>query len=333
MRNVTLRLLLAATAVVPSAAGGQAIYGSAPYGAPWQAYPPAMNAGMVNPSLAPMLAPAQAGAAGNVPGAALPSAQATIPVAQQPAVPPSATTPAATTSIVPHPLNPSFSRYSPTLFGDAARPQIITRAARGAGIRAGYAEEGERISAALMSPEISTRLDARYPFYSLMIGTDLMPPVVVELKDVREARGGQAINLTVGAFEIVRPARLVLTAPTWRDYLILPDSTGENAASAQPQNDRERAAWDAAFRAGVAAGVFEARTSFSQALDRLDRDFRGMQRYQQLAAQGAVTLPRVSRTQQRVRISDGGERAVIGEQTIKLEVSPRFKATQPTAYR
>ncbi len=333
MRSVTLRLMVAAAAAFPSSAGGQAIYGGATYGAPWQAYPPAMNGGMVNPSLAPMLAPAQAGAAASIPNAALPSAQPTVPGTQQPAIPPSAVSPSATTSIVPHPLNPSFSRYSPSLFGDAARPQIITRAARGAGIRAGYAEEGERITAALMSSDNSTRLDARYPFYSLMIGTDLMPPVVVELKDVREARGEQAINLTVGAFEIVRPARLVLAAPTWRDYLILPDSTAEGAASVQPQNDRERTAWDAAFRAGVAAGIVEARTSFSQALDKLDRDFRGMQRYQQLAAQGAVTLPRVSRTQQRVRISEGGERAAVGEQTIKLEVSPRFKATQPTAYR
>ena len=101
----------------------------------------------------------------------------------------------------PHPDNPNLSRYSAGLFGDANRPsKVVQRTARSAGIRDGYAEESRRIADYLATSEVSARLDARYPFETLMVGSDIVPPVVSELRAVRRTPARTVLVTTLGSF-------------------------------------------------------------------------------------------------------------------------------------
>nr|WP_245292019.1 type IV secretory system conjugative DNA transfer family protein [Methylobacterium tarhaniae] len=74
----------------------------------------------------------------------------------------------------------------------------------------------------------------------------------------------------------------------------------------------------------------EAPASFTANFNRLDRDFAGMARYHELARSGAVSLPVLACP---VRIAAGGERAFVGERTISLVVSLKFRAVPPAAFR
>ena len=225
-----------------------------------------------------------------------------------------------------------YQRYgSLNPVGGPIRAQILARAARGVGIRQGFAEEAARLNVAIEA-SYAAQLNARYDFRSVMIGQSLVPPVITEIRRVGERGGDRLLYLTMGAFEIVKPARLTLSPPTWRDYLRIRSTEARSAASILPQDGAEQSAWDSAYAAGVAAGIQEARTAFSEAFNRLERDYTGMVRYHQLAAQGAVSLPVGNVSAAKVRVTEGGTRAFVGEKVVTLRVTPKFRAAPPAAF-
>jgi defect in organelle trafficking protein DotC len=237
-------------------------------------------------------------------------------------------------AIMQNPNSPLYGRYEPNANGARPlRPQVLSQIARGNGIRRGFIEECDRIATSLLAND-AAELDQRYDFSRQMIGPHLVPPVIGEVHDVRERSGDRLLYLTVGAYQIERPARLVIKPPTWRDYLIVNAADPKTSISAlQPQNFDEQSVYDQAYQTGLAKGVEEARDAFQDNLNRLDRDYRGMERYHELARQGAVSLPVVQDSRTGVRLAEGGNRAFIGEQVVALKVSPKFKATHPGAFQ
>lgn len=234
------------------------------------------------------------------------------------------------------PGSPIYGRYGGLLSknGDI-RQQVLAQAARGVGIRQGFAEETARINAEL-DGAYGAELDRRYDFEPLMIDRTLVPPVITEMNRLAERRGDRRLYLTLGAFEIARPARLALRPPNWRDYLYntgVPAAPSGPAAAVRPEDSTEEGVWGIALESGLAVGIAEARASFTANFNRLDRDFAGMGRYHDLARSGAVSLPVVARTARTVRVASGGERAFVGERTVSLTVSPKFRAASPAAFR
>ncbi|SEP41369.1 Type IV secretory system, conjugal DNA-protein transfer [Methylobacterium sp. ap11] len=248
----------------------------------------------------------------------------------------SAPDPATSYELLQDPGSPVFGRYGAlqSKNGDL-RQQVLAQAARGVGIRQGFAEETARLNAEL-DGAYGAELDRRYDFGPLMIERTLVPPVITELHRLAERVGDRTLYLTLGAFEIVRPARLALRPPDWRDYLYntgVPPAPPGPAAAVRPEDSTEEGVWGVALEAGLAVGITEARASFAANFNRLDRDFTGMGRYHDLARSGAVSLPTLSRTHHPVRVAAGGERAFVGERVIHLTVSPKFRAAPPAAFR
>lgn len=228
----------------------------------------------------------------------------------------------------PHPLNPHFSRYSAGVFSDANRPsKVVQRTARTAGIRDGYIEESKRIADHLASPEIAARLEARYPFSSVMIGSDVVPPVITELRAIRQTPARNVLNTTLGSFEIVRTARMTVTPPNWRDYLSVTPPLEPAPTWMPPQTDNEKAHWDVSYKAGLEVGVAQARAAFDDGLARLDRDISGMRRYHDLAQRGVVSLPVIKTAAKRLKFSPDGQSAAVGNRSMTLTVSPKFQRT------
>ncbi|NLH83751.1 MAG: type IV secretion system DotC family protein [Phyllobacteriaceae bacterium] len=236
------------------------------------------------------------------------------------------------TVVVTDPRNPDLARYSPTSYGDEARLDLVTKAAHGAGIRAGFAEEMERIAASLRDGELVADLDRRYDFAS-EVTDGIVPPVVAEIHDVAEVASDRRLILTLGSFEIVRPARLATRPPTWRDYLLVEAYSAPAPTAVGPRNGAEQSAWDEAYGSATEIGIREARATFTENLDRLDRDLAGMRRYHELAARGALSLPIVTTGKNKLRISKNGRRADVDERVVELKVTPSFKAASPAAFR
>lgn len=232
----------------------------------------------------------------------------------------------------PHPANQDFSRYSANVFGDANRPtKVVQRTARSAGIQDGYLDESQRIAAYLDTPEISARLDARYPFAAVMVGPDIVPPVVSELREMRQTPNRTLLVTTVGSFEILRDARVTVQPPNWRDYLTVTPPPEARPTWTLPKGDVEKANWEVGYKGGLEVGVAQARAAFDDGLARLDRDFAGMRRYQDLAAQGAVSLPIVKTRAAALKVSKDGRSAAVEQRLLKIVVAPKFLKTASAA--
>ena len=232
----------------------------------------------------------------------------------------------------PHPANPDFSRYSAGVFGDANRPtKVVQRTARSAGIQDGYREESRRIAAYLDTPEISARLDQRYPFAAVMVGPDIVAPVVSELREVRQTPTRTLLVTTLGSFEILRDARVTVQPPNWRDYLTVAPPPEARTTWTPPKGDVEQANWDVGYKGGLEVGVAQARAAFDDGLARLDRDLSGMRRYQDLAAQGAVSLPIVKVRATALKVGRDGRSAAVEQRLLKIVVSPKFLKTASAA--
>ncbi len=234
--------------------------------------------------------------------------------------------PTITEAAPPHPANANFSRYAANIFGDANRPsKVVQRTARSAGIRDGYIEESKRIAAYLDGPDIAQRLDQRYPLAAQMVGPDIVPPVITELREIRQTPNRSVLVTTVGSYEILRQARMSVAPPNWRDYLTVTPPPSPEPSWTPPKNAEEQAHWDASYKVGLDVGILQARSAFDDGMARLDRDFAGMRRYHGLAAQGAVSLPLVKAKGTGLRVSRNGQSATVGEHVVKLVVTPKFQ--------
>lgn len=228
----------------------------------------------------------------------------------------------------PHPSNPDFQRYSAGVFGDANRPtKVVQRTARSAGIQDGYLQESQRIAAYLDTADIAARLDAKYPFAAVMIGPDIVPPVVSELRDVRQTPTRTLLITTLGSFEIVRDARVTVIPPNWRDYLTVTPPPEGRTTWTQPKGDAEKANWEVGYAGGIEVGIAQARAAFDDALRRLERDFLGMRRYGELAAAGAVSLPLVKVRATALKVGKAGRSAAVDQRLLKIGVAPKFVRT------
>ena len=223
-------------------------------------------------------------------------------------------------------LNPDSDFYRRTQSFVPSDPKLraIYNAARGVGIRAGFADEADRINR-IVEQRYRGTLDSRFNFRSLMIEQYVIPPVITEIRNVREHSGSDLLYLTQGAFEIVKDARLSFEPPGWNEYLILPIQPPAAPRGLSVETQEEKDTWREGAKTGWYAGIVEARRGFVTGWNILNRDYGGMRRYHSLAQQGIVSLPNVQTVARQWSVSDNGTRAYRGETTIRLAVSPRFR--------
>lgn len=220
-----------------------------------------------------------------------------------------------------------FYKKKGTFSVEGPRKRIIVAAARGVGIRGGFAYEAQRINKILMSPKYRNALARHYPFGNVMLQDGyIVPPVITKVSNVRDLANQNYLALTVGSYEITREPRLTTITPSWMDYLLLP------IRGVQPPDDimldgaGEQELWNSTVKEAWVNGVMEARATLTTALATLNRDYAGMALYLDLAKQGAVSIPTVDVSRVKWRVTADGKRAYEGEVRIEIKVGPKFKS-------
>ncbi len=167
-------------------------------------------------------------------------------------------------------------------------------------------------------------LDSIYNFSSLVIDSRVIPPVLVEVRDVANTENDRIIRTNSVAYEIKADAKFSSRAPHWRSYLyrtydknsILPDPM------MLPRNALEQQAWDAGVRDGWPKGVMQGREILKQDLDLLDRDYKGMVLYHRLADQNMLSIPIV--TEAKIPLNATGSRMEVDGSVLQLVAIPQF---------
>ncbi|KAF1702968.1 type IV secretory system conjugative DNA transfer family protein [Pseudoxanthomonas kaohsiungensis] len=193
------------------------------------------------------------------------------------------------------------------------------------GTQAGFQRRSYEIEQSIK--EQAPRLDQVYNFQGLILDNNVVPPVLVEARDVVRAPDDSTLRLADTTFEIVIQAKFATATPSWRDYLVrgnaLTPTTYKPDPVMTPRNDAERKFWQAQVAAGWEAGEKQAELVFQSELARLNRDFKGMVLYRSLLYRNMVSKPFVSEA--RMGVTGDGNKIAINDRVLRIVAKPQLE--------
>jgi len=216
------------------------------------------------------------------------------------------------------------SSYAPDEKLSAVREMTLREVGGALGARIGFSERSREILALL--DKRAAELDARFNFGRLVIGNNVLPPVISESKDV-VALDSTVMRVAGIVYRIDEPARFALPTPTWRNWLWIgldaspvsqPDLIGS-----LPANDQEKKYWTQMVMNGYELGRKQAQEVFDLNMSTLERTYVGMRRYYDLYARGVVTAPIIATASSIVRNEDPNTIAV-GDTVFRIMAPSSF---------
>lgn len=169
-------------------------------------------------------------------------------------------------------------------------------------------------------------LDHSFNFNNLLLDNNVLPPVLMEGREVLNLASPDVIRLTDRVYRIESQAHFVTTPPTWRDYLWMNYPQPEIPdRSLLPKNARERAFWLNAVQLGWQEGIRQANAIFDENVARLKRDYNGMILYRKLYAQHMVSAPFVATTS--LGVTGGGASMRVNDKILRITALPSLQAT------
>lgn len=165
------------------------------------------------------------------------------------------------------------------------------------GMYHGYVSETEKINNLLLRN--ATNLDKAYNFRNLLIGDNVLPPVIIKAKNLHLAESDLKYKEAAYIYRIRARSKVLYNTPTWRDYLVLSHSSITEPvlmSDLKPKKKKEKEAWQNAVKAGYEKGVEHARELFSYNFNKLNEEFLGMLLALELDSLNMIDLSTLSRT-------------------------------------
>lgn len=205
----------------------------------------------------------------------------------------------------------------------ALRAQALRETALSVGARGGLAERAQRINGTLINYE--PLLDRVFQFNGIMLDDNVLPPVLIEARNTLNISGNDTIRVADRNYKIISQARFITAAPTWREYLWMAyDVPALPDRSLLPRNKPERMMWEQDIEEGWQAGLQQADLIFTENINRLVRDYRGMILYRTLLAQKMVSLPFVATMD--MGITGGGDDMTVNDRVLRITAFPELQA-------
>ncbi len=204
---------------------------------------------------------------------------------------------------------------------DAIREAAISYGARGGLAWRTYAIRKEM-------EERARHLDKVFDFTQLLIpapsGLLIEPPIITESVNAMIIEGsGQQAAVSDRVYNIMRNARIVSTARTWRNYIEREwDEVEPPPDILRPENEEERELWIELVTEGWEEGEKQANDIFQEDLNVLLADFKGMVRYRLLLVQGMISPPMALQVDRGIT-GDGGEMRV-GDRAVQITNAPKL---------
>jgi len=203
------------------------------------------------------------------------------------------------------------------------RTQALRDTALSLGARGGLAWRADQINQLLTKQE--SYLNRIFRFHSLMLDKNVLPPVLIEARNTLNLSGNDSIRIAERNYHILKQARFVTGAPSWRDYLWLHYTPPEKPnRTLLPRNTSERMMWREFIEEGWQAGLQQADIIYQENLGRLKRDFEGMIRYRSLLAKNMVSPPFVASMD--MGVTGGGDNLTVHDRVLRITSFPALQA-------
>ncbi len=207
------------------------------------------------------------------------------------------------------------------------RLEGLRQAALTVGAQGALAKRSEEINALLKRQ--APNLDQIFNFNSMMLGHNVLPPVLAEGDNTLNLQDPSTIRIADRTYSIVSQAHFVTVPPTWRDYLRMnykkPDVPDKTLL---PKNNTEVIEWKKYVQQGWQEGLRQANNIFSDNLSRLQRDYTGMALYRALYNQKMISAPFVARAD--LGITGDGDNLTINDAVLRITALPQLNAEAKT---
>lgn len=205
--------------------------------------------------------------------------------------------------------------------GLSARSRTMAEAASTLGFQEGFKYEYEKLLAEAESR--SSEMERIFDFRRLLIDGKVLPPVIRWSGPLMELHSDTDATQVDAQYRIEAPARLVMSPPSFRDYLQTSTEVLQPANEILPDNSAERSLWKEEALAGWNEGVAHARTVMDLAFDRLISDYRGILRFKMLADQGLVSVPILARGDLGIQVGD--DVLSVDQKVFRITLPASFK--------
>lgn len=211
---------------------------------------------------------------------------------------------------------------------EALRFQSIKEVGYAAGIYAGRRWRQEQINSWLN--DMNSMLATTFNFEQVVIDGLFLPPRVEEIKGHAEKQDDGSIRVIRQGFRIATEAELVVTPPTYLNYLFqkVDEVAPLNRLGLPEMKTDQVNIWQTAVLDGWKLGVKQANMEFNQDLNLLHRDYNGMLLYIDLVNKGIISMPKVNNKSFGVMISGDGKTLNIGDEIYTIGRVPTFQHHQ-----
>jgi defect-in-organelle-trafficking protein DotC len=205
----------------------------------------------------------------------------------------------------------------------ALRASSLRETALSLGARGGLAERAQYINGILLNYE--PLLAKIFNFYGLLLDNDILPPVLIEGRNTLNLTGNDAIRIADRNYKILAQARFVTAPPTWREYLWMNFDVPEMPdRSLLPRSKPERIMWERDLEEGWQAGLKQGDLIYTENINRLVRDYKGMIMYRHLLAQNIVSPPYVASLD--MGITGNGQDMTINDRVLRITAFPALQS-------
>lgn len=192
---------------------------------------------------------------------------------------------------------PKYEKFSP-IGGSSDDPRIkaVKKAAIMVGAQHGFNQQMEINKSKLRA--MSDSLDQIFDFRTLMKlasgnqnGRFLIPAIMGQADDVKAvSTDASVISISEREYQIVRPARLALRSPNWREYLLYDEKMETTLPSELllPKDEDEREIWESGIKEGWSSGSQLAEREMVTRMERMGQDFFGIIRNIKLKEEGKL---------------------------------------------
>lgn len=221
--------------------------------------------------------------------------------------------------------NPASAYYSEAKAGfggknGGIRLNAVRDAAVGVGLRGGMKARSDEINDALK--QVDRAMDVTYDFRPYVVQDRVLPPVIVESRDVYTQSGDSVLRLAGRSYRIESQARFVSRVPTWREYLVMKYEITMPSPALLPKTPEETEVWRRSVAEGWREGIEQADKVFDMNYDRLHRDYLGILRFHRLVASNMVTMPIIA--QSSTPVSGDGNQMAVDEHLLRITLLPSF---------
>ncbi len=199
------------------------------------------------------------------------------------------------------------------------REMALKETALSLGAQSGLAWRAKIIDEQLVKQ--TRNLDTIYDFNSLVLENNVLPPVLLEGRNLLNLADTQTIRISDRTYKVAKQAHFVTTPPNWRQYLWMDYTKPEYPhISLLPINKTEKAIWSAYVEKGWDQGIDQANTILEESIARIKEDFVGMILYRKLLAMNMVSAPYVSHTD--LGVTGDGEEIRIDDKVLRITALP-----------